>query len=105
MAVEIKTTENEMTAVLTGEIDHHNAKRLREEIDHAISKSKPMTLVMDFCGVGFMDSSGIGLVMGRYRLITVYGGQIIVRLSNPTFHRIMKMAGLEKLAKIQEVKR
>ena len=83
MPVRIKQDENAVTAYLVGEIDHHSAKR------------------MDFSQVTFMDSSGIGLVMGRYKALTLSGGQSMeVRgVSNQTA-RVMKLAGLDKLAKI-----
>ena len=54
-----------LTAFLSGEIDHHSAKTIREEIDLAVSEQIPKELWLDFRDVSFMDSSGIGLVMGR----------------------------------------
>ena len=69
MSVKIINDENKLTAVLSGEIDHHIAKELRRDIDFAVREFQPEELVLDFAEVGFMDSSGIGLVMGRYKLM------------------------------------
>ncbi len=101
MSVLIKQEDKRITAVLEGEIDHHSAAQMRREIDEAVGQSQPETLVLDFGGVTFMDSSGIGLVMGRYRLVHEYGG--LVRVQNPPPHirKVMKVAGLETIASIE----
>ena len=54
-----------LTAVLSGEIDHHTAQGMREEIDFTVNQSKPKKLILSFEHVGFMDSAGIGLAMAR----------------------------------------
>ena len=58
-----------LTAVLSGEIDHHTAQGMREEIDFTVNQSKPKKLILSFEHVGFMDSAGIGLIIGRYKLM------------------------------------
>ncbi|MCM1579426.1 MAG: STAS domain-containing protein, partial [Ruminococcus sp.] len=67
MGVKIETADSSVKAYLDGELDHHAAGRIRDEIDLAVSSSSPETLVIDFGEVTFMDSSGLGLVMGRYK--------------------------------------
>ena len=57
----------------------------------------PRELTLDFSGVGFMDSSGIGLVMGRYRLMKLYEGTLAVTGASPRIAQLMKLAGLDKL--------
>ena len=104
MSVKIISSQQKMTAYLDGEIDHHNAAFIREEIDNEIMSSKPGVLKLDFDKVTFMDSSGIGLVMGRYRTISLYGGKLIVSNLSPQFYRIMKLSGIEKLSTIDEPK-
>ncbi|MBP9989117.1 MAG: anti-sigma factor antagonist [Ruminococcus sp.] len=100
MPVKILATENRVTAFLSGEIDHHNASDLRLQIDEAIQMYKPKTLNLDYSDVSFMDSSGVGLVMGRYRNIQPFGGKIQVSNLSLQFFRIMKLAGLDNIAKI-----
>ena len=72
-----------VTACLIGEIDHHGAGKLREEIDTMLERNHPDTLILDFREVTFMDSSGIGLVMGRYRLIREWNGSVEI-------HKVMR---------------
>ena len=65
MPVKITVSGEVVTAFLDGEIDHHTASVIRNEIDAAVEKNMPTLLVLDFRDVSFMDSSGIGLVLGR----------------------------------------
>ena len=67
MPVKIEHTGQVLTAYLSGELDHHSAKEMREQIDSAVEINMPTLLILNFADVTFMDSSGIGLVMGRYR--------------------------------------
>lgn len=97
MSVKLEICENTVTALLSGEIDHHNAPEIRERIDECVIKKQPDKLVLDFEKVSFMDSSGIGLVMGRYRLVQDKGCKIaVMNLSQHAF-KVMKLAGLEKI--------
>lgn len=93
----ISEGENGITAYLSGDIDHHSAREMRESIDSFVQMKKPPLLRLDFSGVNFMDSSGIGLIMGRYRLMTLYGG--IVRVVNvpEELKRMMNLSGLNAL--------
>lgn len=104
MPIKIETNENEITAYIKGEIDHHNAFALRESIDLAVEKQRPNALRIDFSEVSFMDSSGIGLIMGRYKTMQLLGGKLYV--DNPSEHieKILKLAGIEKLAVINSKK-
>lgn len=92
--------QQRLTAFLDGEIDHHSAKSIREEIDLAVSEQLPKELWLDFRSVSFMDSSGIGLVMGRVRLMSLHGGQVAV--CNPSAHisKVMRLSGIDRLAKL-----
>lgn len=98
MPVTIEQSEGVVTAYLSGEIDHHNARPIREEIDRATELTLPQMLVLDFRDVTFMDSSGIGLVMGRYKLMQQIGGELHVTATSPQITRVMKLAGMDRLA-------
>lgn len=100
--MEVKTTEHGLIAELCGEIDHHSAAYLRAQIDAELLSSKPACLILDFTKVTFMDSSGIGLVMGRYRNMSEWGGKIVIRNLPPHLKRVMKLAGIQKIAVIEE---
>lgn len=101
MNVQINASDELVTAYLTGEIDHHSAKGIREEIDRSLESNWPKLLVMDFKNVGFMDSSGIGLVMGWYKLMQQMDGGIKIINAPNHIKRVMKLAGLDKLATIE----
>lgn len=103
MSVKIINEDNKVIALLSGEIDHHNAKLLRQDIDFSLRENQPEELIMDFSEVGFMDSSGIGLVMGRYKLMQEIGGSLVVR--NPPAHikKVMRLSGIDRLASICNV--
>lgn len=90
-----------LTAALSGEIDHHCAGSLRAEIDAALYARTPKILVLDFSGVSFMDSSGIGLIMGRYKILHPLGGELILQDPAPHISRILRLAGMERLARIR----
>ena len=102
MSVEIKTSGDTVTAYLSGELDHHSAKEMREAVDDAVELNMPSKLVLDFKGVSFMDSSGIGLVMGRYRLMQNFKGTVEIRNVSPRTKKLMELAGLGSIAIIKE---
>ncbi len=101
MPVIIETEENTVIARLSGEVDHHTAKAIREDIDLAIDRHHPKQLILDYDGVTFMDSSGIGLVMGRYKIVKPYGGSVIIENTGNQIKKVMRLAGLDRLAVIR----
>lgn len=102
MSVEIKTSGDTVTAYLSGELDHHSAKEMREAVDNSVELNMPSRLVLDFTGVSFMDSSGIGLVMGRYRTLSKTGARLYITGASKQIYKVMKLAGIERLAKLEE---
>lgn len=97
MKPEIIKEDSRITVRLCGEIDHHNAAELRECIDKAIALKKPREVILDFSGVSFMDSSGIGLIMGRFRIVRENGGVLSVRHNGGSIGRMLSLAGLSRL--------
>ena len=91
-AVRCKYARQIMTAYLEGEIDHHSAQSLREEIDAQILSMTPIKLVLDFGGVTFMDSSGIGLILGRNTMMKVLGGKLVIQNPPVQMVRILRLA-------------
>ena len=102
MLVDINVTGEVVIAHLKGEIDHHTAREMREAIDSAIELNMPSLLMLDFSAVSFMDSSGIGLVMGRYRNLLKSGAELHITGVSPNIYKVMRLAGLEKLAKFDK---
>lgn len=94
MGVIISFEDNEMIAKLEGDIDHHSAKSMRDTIDELINKKAPAVLNLDFGGIQFMDSSGIGLIMGRYRLMKSLHGTVKVTNMPAHIEKLIKLSGL-----------
>lgn len=102
MNVELINSGQVLTVRIKGDIDHHSAKYIREKIDSSITANGTKKLVLDFSRVTFMDSSGIGLVMGRYALLSKYGGEIHIVEVNRVIYKVMELANLTKIATISQ---
>ena len=89
---------------LSGDIDHHSAKGVRDSVDDLIRRNNPAELELDLSAVEFMDSSGLGLVLGRYKKQTDMGGKM--KIINPTRRvmQILQLAGVEKIIKIERMR-
>ena len=88
---------NALIVRLSGELDHSAAADIRREVDALIDDSGTRRLIFDLDGLQFMDSSGIGLMIGRYKRMARRGGSIAVRGSNARIDKIFQMAGLYQL--------
>lgn len=102
MKTQIDFSKDVLFVKLRGDIDHHSAKYIREEIDREMYKYSPKTMIMDLSSVDFMDSSGLGLILGRYTKINMLGG--ILKVSNPSdrIEEMLLMAGTDKLIPIEK---
>ena len=89
-----------LTVHLTGEIDHHAAAAVRETIDREICRVRPKTTVLDLSGIEFMDSSGLGLILGRYTKARELGTEVIIKNPSKRTEKIFRMAGADKFIKI-----
>ena len=95
--VRFSESERTLTAYLSGEIDHHSAKAEREEIDAMLFRTKPTRLVLDFSEVKFMDSSGIGLIIGRADVCTAIGCRVRITGLSKSLKKLLRLAGIEKM--------
>ena len=82
---------------IEGDIDHHTAKFIREEIDKAIYYYRPQNAIMDLSSITFMDSSGLGLILGRYTQIIQLGGNFKLINPTPQISKILVLAGVDRL--------
>ena len=95
MSVEIKTDEDVVTSFLSGEIDHHVALPIREKTDAAIISAHPKRVVLDFSGVTFMDSSGIGVIIGRTKKLKYFNdSSVSVCNMSDRVDKLLKCAGI-----------
>lgn len=79
------------------DMDHHSAQYLRQKIDNEITKSTVKNIIFDFSNVNFMDSSGIGVVVGRYKNIVKLNGKAGIVNANPKILQIFEMSGVLKI--------
>ena len=100
--VTFSAADDVLYAYLAGEIDHDAAQNLRIQLDDALLNRTPRTLVLDFGGVGFMDSSGIGLILGRVRTAALWGGHVTVRGLSPQLKKMAELSGVSALAVLED---
>lgn len=86
-----------ITAALSGDIDHHAAREFRAALDEVIARSRPELLILDLAEVGFMDSSGIGLILGRLRTVREVGGEILIKNARNEIAEVIRLSGLSAL--------
>ena len=103
MSVKIVSSQQKMTVYLKGEIDHHNAAFIREEIDNAVMSQKPEVLKLDFDNVSFMDSSGIAVMINALRNMSAIGGKLYVYGLRAQPNRVFQASGIDKLIAVKEV--
>ena len=86
-----------LSVKLCGELDHHTAPMLRKKLDDAIKNDDIQTMVMDLKELGFMDSSGIGLIIGRYKQLKKRGGAIYVKNVCPQTDKLLQVSGMYQI--------
>ena len=92
--------QNCLIASVTGDIDQHNASSVREQIDFKISHENVRKVVFDFSNLDFMDSSGIGIIIGRYKLMRAIGGEVCIVATKPTLLKLLELSGISKITRI-----
>lgn len=94
--------ENCLTIFLPNELDHHNAEKIRRKADRMIEKHHIKCVIFDFQETNFMDSSGIGVIMGRHRIVKLLGGEVWAVNANERMKKILLMSGVTKIIQIYE---
>lgn len=91
-----------LTIFLPKEVDHHNAEAIRTKADQLIEAHQIKSVIFDFERTNFMDSSGIGVIMGRYRMVYLLGGDVWAVNANERMKKILTMSGATKIIQIYE---
>lgn len=94
--------ENCLTIYLPGDLDHHNAEEIKREADRLIERGHIRYVIFDFKETEFCDSSGIGVIMGRYKKVCMFGGEVWAAHTNERIKKILKMSGATKIMQIYE---
>ena len=97
-----KEKDGALTAYVGGELDHCLAAAIRERIDAEFYKRMPDELTLDLSGVTFMDSSGLGLIMGRYAVCENCGKRFALQGAGERIMRILALAGLDKTVTVKQ---
>ena len=98
--VHYEVHQNCLVVYVTDDLDHHAVLQLREYSDRLIEAGNIRHIIFDFTDVGFMDSSGIGVIIGRYKKISYFGGKIFAVNADARIKRTLMICGLHKVIEI-----
>ena len=102
MKIQYDPNEKVLLLQITEEIDHHTTEKIRREADDEIARFMPRKIIFDFSNVTFMDSAGIGMLIGRYKMMKLIGGSLEVVNISKTVKRILEMSGINKIIPMEE---
>ncbi len=105
ISMKYQVQENCLTIYLPREVDHHNAEEIKAEADAVIDRNHIKYVIFDFDRTDFMDSSGIGVIMGRYKTISLIGGEVWAVHTNERIRKILTLSGVTKIMQIYEEER
>lgn len=94
--------EDVLIVRLSGELDHHEAEKLRNEWQHMMYSNGIKHVILNLELVSFMDSSGLGVILGRYKEVLQLGGEMVVCSVTPPVERLFDMSGLFKIVRLEE---
>lgn len=93
-----------LTARIMGDLDHHTARPARESIDRMLFETRPHTLIIDFSGVEFMDSSGLGLILGRVEKASALNCEVVLTGASPRLMKLINLSGIDRVRHLTVVK-
>lgn len=91
-----------LIATMCGELDHHNAVSVREELDHHLASIGTKNLIFDLSELRFMDSSGLGILIGRYKTVAAIGGETRIAAPSEQAARLIELAGIHKIIAVYQ---
>ena len=97
-----KTPASQATVVIAGELDHFAAPQIRRMLDDVIADENVTHLVLDLENLTFMDSSGIGVLLGRLRVLNARGGSLSVKGMRPSVEKLFRLSGLDRVIGIMD---
>ena len=100
MESKFNEVENELTIIINEEVDHHTTEKMRRKMDYEITRFMPRKVVFDFSKVTFMDSAGIGLLIGRYKLAKMLGGSTKIINANQSVRKVLEMSGVVRIIEL-----
>lgn len=100
MYLKFENKEDKLVVYLMGELDHHSAEEVRSRIDDRLDRDGISKLILDFSNVTFMDSSGIGVVIGRYKKVALKKGSVSITNASDPVRRVFELSGMFKIIKL-----
>ena len=97
MNINFAKQDKQLIVEITEEIDHHIAEKIRRKVDDEITRYMPRKTIFDFSRVTFMDSAGIGMLIGRYKMMKLIGGSLEIVNISSTVKRILEMNGIDRI--------
>ncbi len=91
-----------LKVIIKGDLDNHNVSVMRAEIDQEIEKHPIKNIIFDLSELEFMDSSGVGLIVGRYKRIKAFSGNVYIAGAKPAVKRVIDVSGLNKIIPIYD---
>ncbi len=101
LSVDLEVIGNVLCVRLAGELDHHTAIEMKERTSELIEKEAIKHLVLNLSALDFMDSSGIGVILGRYNQIKMHNGEMVVCAVTPTIEKLFEMSGIFKIMRLE----
>lgn len=102
LQMELEHGRKALIVRLKGELDHHTADVVKSRMEDAIVSGDVRNVVLSLRDLSFMDSSGLGVILGRYKQITAKGGKMVVCDVSPAVYRLFELSGLFKIVSVQE---
>ncbi|MTI70918.1 MAG: anti-sigma F factor antagonist [Firmicutes bacterium] len=102
MQINYKIINKNLIIDFNGELDHHTASDIRKQVDELYSEKMLHNIILDLDNLNFMDSSGIGLIMGRYKTVSQNGGKVCLINANNRIQKILKMSGILKIVHVYD---
>jgi stage II sporulation protein AA (anti-sigma F factor antagonist) len=102
LQMEIEHDSKALIVRLKGELDHHTAETVKVRMEEALQQSSSSHVILSLKDLSFMDSSGLGVILGRYRLVTGKGGKMVVCDVNSSVYRLFEMSGLFKIVSVKD---
>ena len=91
--------ERNLIVKIEGEVDYHTSVEIRERVDREYQRRRARNIIFDFSNIQFMDSSGIGVLMGRYRNVMILGGNVALYGVGDQVDRVLSLSGIYKIMK------
>ncbi|TCZ77496.1 anti-sigma F factor antagonist [Paenibacillus albiflavus] len=105
LQIEFEQHRRALIVRLKGELDHHTSDVVRARMEEAINNGDAFHLVLSLRDLSFMDSSGLGVILGRYKQVTSRGGKLVICHVNPAVNRLFELSGLFKIITFEDSER